>query len=69
MSNAVITPVHARPGSVMLIRDGECIPLELTFEGVDHRNFGLWRIGTKLRRTDQLSVTGIGYNFVRGDYE
>lgn len=69
MPNAVMIPVHARPTSVTLIRDGETIPLELTFEGIDHRNFGLWRIGTKLRKTDRISVTGIGYNFVRGEYE
>jgi len=69
MPNTIQFPHYPRPGSVMLVRDGKNTPLELAFEGVDHKGFGLWKISTLLRNTDEIAVTDIGFNYIRGEYE
>lgn len=67
--DTMILPTHARPREVFLIREDKRIPLELAFQGVDHRGFGLWHVSTRVRTTDRIEVTDLGYNFIRAEYE
>ncbi len=69
MIDATKDPVHARPKGVYLIRDGQKIPLELSFRGINDDKFGVWQICTKIRPNDRVRVQDLGFNFIRGEYE
>lgn len=54
-----------RPKEVFIQRqDGEKVPCELAFKGIDDELIGQWEVCTRLRAGDRLMIRGLGRNTV-----